>query len=115
MRLTEGQYLRATLESSAFDPYLIVRPPQGRQYDLDDSTPGDTTRVTLIVRAETAGTFNIMPTSFRPGAAGDYRLTYEVSDTEPAGAPADAPAGAGDAPAPDATDAAKPDDTTLDA
>jgi hypothetical protein len=97
--VNEGQWLRVTLQSDEFDPYLIVTVPGGEQSDLDDSTPGDTTSVTMVLRAPSAGTFNIIATSFRPGASGAYTLTYEVSDTEPAGGATDT---AADAPADDA-------------
>lgn len=100
--LAEGQFLSVTMTSSDFDPYLIVRPPEGDQYDRDDSTPGDTTQVSMVVRAEATGRYRITPTSFRPGATGAYQLRYEVSDTAPA-----EPAEAGDAP--------KTDGTALDA
>jgi|GEM_PF-2777317 len=137
----EGQWLSVTLSSDEFDPYLIVAEPGGEQSDLDDSTPGDTTSVTMVLRAASSGSFRIVATSFRPGASGAYTLTYEVTDTEPAGgatesaadAPAEAPSdepASGDAPADDAggnaieeldggdaapaDDAPKPDET-LDA
>lgn len=98
--MSEGQWLRVSLDSDAFDPYLVVRFPNAEQSDLDDSTPGDTTSVTMVLRAQQAGTFNIIATSYRPGATGAYRLSYEVTDTEPAGdAPAAPAAGAADAPA----------------
>lgn len=136
--VNEGQWLRVTLDSDEFDPYLIVSVPGGEQSDLDDSTPGDTTSVTMVLRAPSAGTFNIIATSFRPGASGAYTLTYEVTDTEPAGgetdtaadAPSDAGSMADEPPAGDSAgagnamgggnaapvdDAPKPDDATMDA
>ena len=82
-RLDEGQWLRVTLDAQGFDPYLVVRFPNGQQSDLDDSTPGDTTSVTMVMRAQEAGQFEILATTFRPGESGTYRLTYEVTDTEP--------------------------------
>ena len=53
--LDEGQWLRVTLASDAFDPYLVVRFPDGQQSDRDDSAEGDTTTVTMAVRAEAGG------------------------------------------------------------
>ncbi len=94
----EGQWLRVTLASDAFDPYLIVADPAGEQSDLDDSTPGDTTSVTMVLRAGSSGSFRIVATSFRPGDSGPYSLTYEVTDAEPAG-------GATEAAEPSAADA----------
>lgn len=95
VQLNEGQWLRVTLRSTDFDPYLIVRFPNRQQSDRDDSTPGDTTSVSMALRAEESGTYEILVTTYRPGATGAYTLTYEVSDTEltvPEGSASTAPA-----------------------
>lgn len=102
VRVGAGQWLRVTLHSTAFDPYLIVNPPQGRQIDKDDSAEGDTTMVALVAQAQEAGPFEILTTTYRLGAEGPYTLTYEVTDAEPvvpvgtasAGTPGEPPAGA---------------------
>lgn len=134
VRLTQGQWLRTTLDSDAFDPYLVVRFPNGQQSDLDDSATGDTTTVTMTIQAQEAGQFEIIATSFRPGAGGAYRLVYEVFDAEPpadgAATPPEAPSDGDEtpsaAPAEDGTESieekadegaspAVPGDATLDA
>lgn len=84
VRMKAEQWLRVTLQAQGFDPYLVVRFPNGQQSDLDDSTPGDTTSVTMVMKAQEAGQFEILATSYRAGESGSYTLTYEVSDTEPA-------------------------------
>lgn len=106
VRVGKGRWLRVTLRSTAFDPYLIVNPPQGRQIDQDDSAEGDTTMVSVVVQARAAGPFEILATTYRMGAEGPYTLSYEVSDTEPVVPIGTASAGPPPAPEADATGAA---------
>lgn len=89
VRLRDGHWLRVRVEADGFDPYLIVRAPSGGQSEMDDSTPGDTTTVELTLRAAGGGAFQVLVTSFAPGATGAYRMTYWVTADEPP--PADAP------------------------
>jgi hypothetical protein len=84
VRMGEGQWIKMDLRSPAFDPYLVFRTPGGQQSDMDDSTPGDTTRVELIHRAAEAGQYEIVVTSYASGESGAYTLVYEVTDDEPA-------------------------------
>lgn len=71
--LTAGQSLRVRLESTAFDPYLIVRAPSGAQSDNDDTTPQDRNSTVEIASTE-AGTYTIMVTSYAAGEHGAYQL-----------------------------------------
>lgn len=74
MTFTPGQPVSIRLESTAFDPYLIVRSPSGRQDDNDDFTPGNLNAGVDIPAAE-AGSYDVIVTSYRPGEVGAYTLT----------------------------------------
>jgi hypothetical protein len=91
VQLKEGQWLDVDLRAEGFDPYLIVAMPSGEQSDMDDSVPGDTTSVRMVLRAQEAGEHRILVTSYSTGETGSYKLTYEVSDTQPPGAAGAAP------------------------
>ncbi|MDQ3036832.1 MAG: caspase family protein, partial [Myxococcota bacterium] len=69
-----GAPISIRLDSSAFDPYLIVRSPSGRQQDNDDFRPGALSSGIDIPAAE-AGEYRILVTSYRPGETGAYTLT----------------------------------------
>ena len=83
VRLAEGQWLRVDLRSSAFDPYLILKPPTGSASENDDAVPGDREHAQVIFRATEAGQVEIIATSYEPGESGAYTLVYEVTDTQP--------------------------------
>ncbi|HEX8299177.1 MAG TPA: hypothetical protein VF594_08465 [Rubricoccaceae bacterium] len=83
VRIKEGQWIRVDLNSTAFDPYIILRPPTGAASENDDAVPGDRQHAQVIFRATEAGQVEIIATSFEPGESGAYTLTYEVSDTQP--------------------------------
>jgi hypothetical protein len=68
-----GAQLRLRLESSQFDPYLIVRAPSGSQQDNDDFSPSDRNSQ-LDYTAREAGQYTVMVTSYRPGETGAYTL-----------------------------------------
>lgn len=72
---TPGSSVRIRLESTAIDPYLIVRTPSGRQLDNDDTTPQDRNATVEIPAAE-QGTYTILVTSYRPGEQGPYTLSF---------------------------------------
>ncbi len=93
------QWLTVKVDAEGFDPYLIVLLPDGERSEIDDSEEANTTSVETVVRATSAGTHDIVVTSYEPGESGSYQITYEVSDTAPAGATSSkAP---GDVPSPD--------------
>jgi hypothetical protein len=93
MTFTPGQPVSIRLESSAFDTYLIVRSPSGRQEDNDDLQPGNLNSGLDIPAAE-AGQYTVIVTSYRAGETGPYTLTTG------AGGPGGGPARPGTAPAP---------------
>jgi serine/threonine-protein kinase len=67
-----GQRIHIEAVSTAFDAYLILRWPSGRQVDNDD------TRGTDAIIEETldeTGVYRVIVTSFRPGETGPYTLT----------------------------------------
>ena len=74
--------MRIRLRSSAFDPYLIVRTPSGRQIDNDDENA--TTRDSLVElpSAET-GAYQITVTSYQAGETGAYALAFEAGTAIP--------------------------------
>jgi hypothetical protein len=74
MTFTPGQPVSIRVESSAFDTYLIVRSPSGRQEDNDDLVSGNLNSGIDIPSAE-AGEYTVMVTSYRPGETGPYTLT----------------------------------------
>lgn len=73
---TVGQMVRVRLTSSAFDPYVILKSPSGRQDDNDDMTP-QTRDAGLDVALTEAGAYTLMVTSYRAGESGEYRLTID--------------------------------------
>lgn len=69
-----GAQLRLRLESSQFDPYLIIRAPSGSQQDNDDASPSDrNSQIDYTVREP--GQHTVMVTSYRPGETGAYTLS----------------------------------------
>ena len=88
----QGETIVIEMTSSAFDPYLILRPPGGTQVDNDDFN-GDRTRSRIEYVATQGGSFDVIATSYAVGESGDYRVTMEVGEgiggnvTDPATAP----------------------------
>lgn len=98
MTFPPGQRVSIRLESRAFDPYLIVRSPSGRQDDNDDIQPGNLNSGIDIPAAE-AGTYEILVTSYRPGETGPYTLTTSVGSSFGTGASVQPPSAPGAPPA----------------
>lgn len=90
--LPQGGSVRLRLASTAFDPYLIVRTPSGRQMDNDDLTPGERNSGIDLPVAE-SGTYTVQVTSYRPAETGAYTLTFERGASIPGGGPALPPVG----------------------
>jgi hypothetical protein len=86
MTFTPGSPVSIRLESTAFDPYLIVRSPSGRQQDNDDLQPGNLSAGIDIPAAE-AGEYQILVTSYRPGETGAYTLRTSTGTASPATVP----------------------------
>jgi hypothetical protein len=82
-----GDAIVIELESRAFDPYLILIPPQGEQIDNDDA-PGrpNASRIELTLRA--SGRYRILATSYQAGKTGDYELALRRATAAVAGRPA---------------------------
>jgi hypothetical protein len=67
-----GQRVRVELSSQAFDAYLILRYPSGRQRDNDDANGND---AAIEEHLDETGTYRVVVTSFSPGETGPYTLT----------------------------------------
>ncbi len=77
-----GAQIRLRLESSQFDPYVIVRAPSGSQQDNDDASPSDrNSQLDYTVRE--AGQHTVMVTSYRPNETGAYSLTIGAGSGGP--------------------------------
>lgn len=102
---TAGESVHIRVESSDFDPYLIVRSPGGEQSDNDDIAPPDRAAGIDIPAAE-AGQYSIGVTSYQSGETGRYTLRVTrgagagaaASPDRPAAAPAPSPTPSEDAP-----------------
>ena len=74
----EGQQVTVTMTSGTFDPYLIVKAPDGEQWENDDA--GGASRSHIVLTARQTGPFEILATSYSPGATGSYSIIARVSD-----------------------------------
>ena len=72
-----GQRVTVDLRSSEFDPYLIVRPPQGDQTDNDDHE-GDAHRSLVSLDLPMDGTYRVIVTSYKSGETGAYDLRIDL-------------------------------------
>lgn len=79
----EGQWIWAEVVSTDFDPYFLILSPTGVQTDIDDSSLGNTSMTKAVVQATESGAWTIVVTSYEPGEAGAYELTYDVVDERP--------------------------------
>jgi hypothetical protein len=71
-----GETYTITLESSDFDPYLVVRGPGGLSEDNDDDPSrrgSSSSRVTFTMPAD--GDVNLSATSYKPGETGRYTVS----------------------------------------
>ena len=85
-----GQRVTVDLRSSAFDPYLIVKPPSGDQSDNDDHE-GDARRSLISLELPMDGTYRVIVTSYKTGETGAYDLRIDVGGDTPAGVAAGGP------------------------
>ena len=69
-----GERWVVDLRSSEFDPFLIVRSPEGNQEQNDDFE-GARDRSLLDMTLTESGTYMLVPTTYRPGEVGRYDLT----------------------------------------
>lgn len=86
-----GTAVRLEARSSAFDTYLILQTPSGRQIDNDDQVPGNLNAAIDFVVTE-PGAHRVLVTSYAPGMSGDYELSIRGGGTGAATAPATGPA-----------------------
>lgn len=74
LTFTPGESIQLRLTSTAFDPYMIVRTPSGRQQDNDDLT-SSTRDAGIDIPVAEAGTYTVTVTSYRAGETGAYTLS----------------------------------------
>jgi len=73
LTLTDTATVRIDLASTAFDPYLVVRDGSGVVVATDDdSGPGLNARIDVLL---SAGTYEVLATSYLSGVTGAYSLT----------------------------------------
>ena len=74
---TAGQRYAIDARSSAFDTYLIIKPPSGAQIDNDDRNQAAGTDAGYDLDVSQTGTWQVLVTSFRPGEVGAYSLSVQ--------------------------------------
>jgi hypothetical protein len=75
-----GQRATISLTSTQFDPYLILRHPDGQQVDNDDGGDGSlNSQISLILPQD--GLYQVTATSFQPGESGPYTLSLSFQET----------------------------------
>ena len=74
-----GERIDLRLQSTAFDPYLVVSGPSGFSLANDDEDgAGESTNSRLVLQLPEDGTYRVSVTSFRPSETGAYRLQAAV-------------------------------------
>ncbi len=77
VELFAGQRVEFLLESTAFDPYLVVVPADGEPVQVDDV--GGSLNPQLTYTSRDGETLRVLVTSSRPESTGDYALTIRTS------------------------------------
>jgi hypothetical protein len=72
-----GQQIVIDMWSDDFDTYLILVSPSGESWENDD-WQGDTSWSHLAVRADAAGPWRVIATSYAPGEQGSYDLRTDT-------------------------------------
>lgn len=67
-----GEPATFDLQSSDFDPFLIVIAPSGRQWSNDDANGGRDSQLAVVLPE--AGAYQILATAYRPGMQGNFVL-----------------------------------------
>ena len=68
-----GESVVIDLQSTAFDPYVILQPPSGQQLENDDwEGARDRSRIESTLPSD--GMYQVLVTTYRPGEAGAYTL-----------------------------------------
>lgn len=81
LNVRSGQSYTVRLNSSDFDPYLMVRGPGDLREDNDDDASvrgSNASRITFTAPAD--GAVTVSATSYRPGESGAYQLAVEAGD-----------------------------------
>jgi len=81
-----GQVVRVDLISTAVDPYLIVRFPDGRQMENDDVGPNDR-NASVVLPLPADGTYEVLATTYRPGETGAYDVALSLDAERPGAGP----------------------------
>lgn len=68
-----GDLVELRLSSSDFDPYLMLRGPEGASFENDDAVPGQPGAL-ITATLPASGEYRVMATSFAPGERGTYSL-----------------------------------------
>ncbi|HYE96235.1 MAG TPA: pre-peptidase C-terminal domain-containing protein [Rubricoccaceae bacterium] len=76
-----GESVVIELRSGDFDPYLILKMPNGEQLDNDDHE-GDLTRSLISTTLPEDGTYRVLVTTYEPGETGDYDLSIRGGSGE---------------------------------
>lgn len=79
-----NQEIVVNLESTDFDPVVILQTPEGYLYENDDYE-GSTERSFLTHTASESGRYRVFVTSYSDYATGSYELTVDASDTNSQG------------------------------
>jgi len=74
---TAGDYVVIDLQSSDFDPYLILAAPSGAHFENDDYE-GDASRSRLAMELPESGDYVIAVTSYEAGETGAYELSMDL-------------------------------------
>jgi hypothetical protein len=77
IQLPAGATLTVDMNSTAFDPYLVVLTPDNQGYENDDWN-GDRTHSRIQITANQPGPYAILTTSYAPGATGSYTVTVDA-------------------------------------
>jgi thiol-disulfide isomerase/thioredoxin len=75
-KMTAGQTYRIDLRSRAFDSFLRLEDPSGKQVAEDDDSGGQF-NARLVYKAKQTGEYKVIATTFPPSQTGKYTLTVE--------------------------------------
>jgi hypothetical protein len=79
-----GQRVSIIVESEAFDAYVILKGPSGRQIENDDAEADDGTSDSRIDgELEEIGIYEVLVTSYAPGESGPYRIAIAPASSTP--------------------------------
>ncbi|MEM6451295.1 MAG: PPC domain-containing protein [Cyanobacteria bacterium P01_D01_bin.105] len=76
-----GQQITIELESSEFDPYLILLDPQGKRISENDDISRSNRNSRLSITLPVTGEYTIIANSYEPGKSGTYSLQVSEGDS----------------------------------